>query len=64
MDTGKYETCNKKIDEFHKICEPLVKYMQDNPKDFSIHSTIIITVDGAKLVTDEMMTHYDLPEGY
>ena len=52
------------LEAFEKICRPVVKYMQEHTEQFSPHSTIIITVDGAKLVSDEMFVPYELPDDY
>ena len=46
---------------FKEICKPVVEYMQ---KQLNPHSTIIITIDGAKLVSDEMFVPFKLPKGY
>ncbi len=49
---------------FEKLCRPIVEHMQKHTEQFTPHSTIIITVDGAKLVSDEMFVPYKLPDGY
>ena len=52
------------IDEFEKLCRPIVEHMQKHIERFDPHSTIIIAVDGAKLVRDEISVPFALPDGY
>ena len=58
------ERLKSDVEEFEKLCRPIVEHMQKHTEKFSPHSTIIITVDGAKLVSDEIFVPFKLPTGY
>ena len=45
------EWTDAELDEFEKLCAPLVKYLQTNHKRCDLYSVIIVQWDGVLLAT-------------
>ena len=47
----------EKIEEFHKLCEPLMEYLREN---FTPHDYIIIRDSGAEILTGKAFVPFKL----
>lgn len=49
----------EKIEEFHKLCEPLIEYLREN---LTPHDCIIIRDGGAEIFSGKMFVPFKLSE--